>query len=151
MIKAEFRCKDGESHFRIEENGRIRLILMPEDKPILIGQWNENKQFLLLFKKKANYVKKSYTLAVPKELWDGLQGDKSILTVAVNVRETGKILCASRSVITLFGYEDMNGGDDRQDYVFLDREYWVEVDHLDDALDFHEDSKAKYLANQNLN
>lgn len=139
----EFTCYDNESVFRIEDNGRVRLILKPEDKVILIGQWNPKKGILLLQKGRQNFAKRSYALAIPKELWDGL---KKIQTVCVNMRDTKRLFCADRSTVTMFGYDEDATQMTRQLYVFLDKEYWSEVDTMEDVIYFNEDRKAKYLS-----
>lgn len=152
MLRHEFVCADGASKIRVEANGRVRLILMPEDRPILLGQWSEKQNLLMLFKNRESMMKKSFSLAVPLELWDGLKGQHTIHTVCCEMRDTKRLMCADRTTLTMFGYTDDSDVPPeqlRQRYLFLDPEYWSEVRTLEDAVFFAEDRRAKYLADKN--
>jgi hypothetical protein len=151
VIRHEFVCSDGVSKIRVEENGRVRLILRPEERVILLGQWSEGKNILILFKNRETLVKKSFSLAVPLELWDGLRGGHMVQTVCCQMRDTGRLFCADRSMLTLFGYTDDDGVPReqlRQRYLFLDPEHWSEVSTLEDVIFFNDDRKAKSLADK---
>lgn len=153
MIRHLFTCTDGQSKIRVEENGRVRLILMPEDRPILLGQWSEEKNILMLYKNRENSVKKSFSLAVPLELWDGLKGDYEIKAVCCQMRDTNRMYCADRTTLAMFGYTDdadVPKEQLRQRYLFLDPEHWTEVKSLEDVIYFSEDKRARAVAERRV-
>lgn len=145
MIKAEFPCCDSDNFFRLEENGRIRLILREgdDDRPILKGQWNEIHKILMLDKGRENFARKSYSLAVDLPLWQNLD----IKTLCCKMRNTGRYFCADYATLSMFGYADASDDVD-QEYLFLDKEHWTEVDALEDVFTFNEDRRAMELANK---
>jgi hypothetical protein len=141
MIKAEIPIKglSGQGKFRVEENGRVRLILeQPESRVILIGQWNEQREFLLLFKNKPDFNRRSFTLAIPLELWENLK----VQTVALHERTTDTYLIASKTQLMVYGYQD-DIQTNKQAYFYLDREYWHKINSLDEAMSYHEEQRRK--------
>lgn len=148
----EIPCNDGASYYRIEENGKIRLILMPENRVILIGQLSVDKRKLLLFKTNPIFVPKSYTLGIPKELLENLT---KLDTVAIEIRKTGSIYCASLSTIKMFGYHEhsrnsrQKASQNVQVYTFLDFKHWTLVDSIDEVYTFAEDIRYFSKAHNN--
>lgn len=150
MIQHTFYCGDKLSHFRIEEDGRIRLILMPEDKAILAGHWTAHAGVLLLAKGKSNFQKRSYSLAVPKELWNGLE--KQIKVISVHTFDTKRYYAVTRGRAAVYGYGESRISDAHgQDYLFIDREHWTEVDGVEGILGFINDEHARGIANRAQN
>jgi len=143
--KTEFYCGDNESHFRLENDGRVRLVLRPEERVILVGQWNADDGVLLLFKGKTNFDKRSYMLACPSELWEGLDGIK---TIAVSTRDRRRYYAVDAATFRMFGYTADSGPQDShgQRYRFLDFENWTEVGDMADVLSFSSDKSAQLSA-----
>lgn len=141
MIKAEIPIKglSGNGKFRIEENGRVRLILeQPQNRVILIGQWNEQRKFMLLFKNKPDFERRSFTLAIPLELWESLE----MKTVVLHERTSNTILVASKTQLQVYGYQD-EIQTNKQAYLYLDREYWHRVQDLEGAMRYHEENNFR--------
>jgi len=127
------RCYNSDSYYKIESNGKIRFIEMPNNRCLLIGQLSTDESVLLLFKNRANYKPKSYTLGIPTELLDNL---KNIEAIAVNVRQSDHLLCVRQYTVRMFGYQDDSEcvySHSRQLYTFLDAVYWDRVDSLKDV------------------
>lgn len=141
--KQEYFLKDGQSHFRVEPDGRIRLVLRPEERVILVGQWREREGILYLFKSKSNFDKRSYTLAVPWELWLGIR--EKVKVIGLEMRDTRTYLATSKEKLLMFGYHDeYPEPNDRhqQIYYYLDMEHWDRVDGIGGVLSYGEDQKA---------
>ncbi len=140
----QIRCTDKASFYRLETDRRIRLILMPENRPILIGYLNTERRVLLLHKTKAEFTRNSFTLGIPQELWAEIKGNVS--TVALNVRENGRYYCTSKALVEMHG---RNSEDPslRQQYVFLDFPHWTQVGGLEDVLEFYNDQRVGCTAN----
>lgn len=138
--RQQYALADGKSYFRVESDGRIRLVLWPEDRVVLIGHWNEKEGVLLLYKSRSVFEKKSYTLAVPKELWTNLS---NIKTVAIHTRDRNKYLATSASKLRMFGYDEEGSNESHgQRYLFLDNNHWDEVGGLDDVMEYAVDRKS---------
>ena len=146
----EFKLSDGKSYFRLETDGRLRLVLKPEERVILSGQWNAREGVLLLFKGKSLFDKRSYTLAVPLEVWEGLAG--LVKTLAIKTIDERRFYAVSASDVRMYGYEDnlesrtLHRDPHGQRYLYVDYEYWSEVYSQDEILDFNVDKRANERA-----
>lgn len=145
-IRHEILSQDGQSVFRVEDNGKIRLILKPEDRPILVGYLSENdpqRKILILYKTRTFLHRGSYTLAVPEELLTGIAGIK---VVALHLMDRKKFYCATSTHVKLYGYENGDVQAHRQKYLFLDPEHWREVADEDGIFSFEEDERSRRVA-----
>ena len=145
--RSEIPAADGHSIFRIETSGKVRLILRPEDRPVLVGQLIDRfngaqeasgEATLLLFKPVSQYNHKSYTLGIQMELIEAMPGVKA---VAIHTRDRNEYHCTNRAKIQTFGLAEQKP-EHRNAYIFLDLEHWTRVGGLDDVVDFLTDQKA---------
>lgn len=124
---------DGMSHYRFESDRRIRFVLMPEEKLILAGQLSMSNRTLVLFKSRMNTNRKSYTFAVPYELYTKLTDVKGFV---ISVKETNQFFYISRDTVSLYGVlseaRDVSKGG--QIYLFLEQDKWTECPSLDMAV-----------------
>ena len=133
----EIVSRDGESVFRVDRNHKVRLILMPEDRPILIGHLSSDKSILTLFKSRSDFSAKSFTLCVPQELIDAIEG---LRVIHVSTLDRELSLCCLVGDLKLYGVElkediKMN----RQLYIYLENKYWDEVYSSGEVNSFEED------------
>lgn len=144
----EIPAADGQSIFRVETSGKVRIILRPEDRPVLVGQLIDRNNVadqpggeatLLLSKDRSMYNHKSYTLGIQKELLDALPGIK---VIAIHTRDRDEYHCTTRAKVEAFGIDEQKP-EHRNAYVFLDHEHWTRVGDLDDVLAFLSDSRAQ--------
>ena len=136
----EIPSADGLSFFRIEKDNLIRLILKPEDKPIIIGKLSANCKSLQMFKPKSDFRDYSYNLSVAEELLNNIPG---LQTVGMIYHDTKRILCALVTDILQRGVytseEEFQIKRERQRYISLQFRYWTEVSEIEDIEHFYED------------
>lgn len=139
-MRKVFYCDDKITHFKTESDGRVRLVLMPEDRVIFIGNYNEREKILLLSKGKTCLEKRSYTFAIPAELWENLE----IKTVGITTRDSRRIWAITAEKVRFFGYSDQENSTDThgQRYLFVDVENWTELGTIEEIVDFRSDNIA---------
>lgn len=139
-MQQEIQSEDGKSVFKIERDGRIRLLLQPQDRMIIIGQLSADRSIVTFSKRYAAYGHGNFELCVPKEIIDNVE---SAETIALYFRDTQRYFVTSRSTLLLHGHIQFDRVDKAQQlYVYLPHEYWTECITSDEVVHFLEDEKG---------
>lgn len=138
----EFVAKNGVGKFRVESNGRVRLILgfPPSERVILIGQYQPRLGLIMLEKTRANYSKRSFTFAIHEDLYEQMPEIKTIL---ISIKESRELFVTRRSHFDVFGVTDPNTPAGGQSYLYLEKEHWMPVDSLEEALVYHREHEEQ--------
>lgn len=132
---------EAQGFFTIEQDGRVRFHPDDSARPILIGRLRPieaNFDALVLNHRRAKWNPRSFTFAVPKELFEALG---SIQTVATHLMDEQRVFCVDRATIWTCGHWDHrfhNG----QAYLFVHHSEWLEVEDLEAIFTFHQDKGA---------
>ncbi|MGZ3772999.1 MAG: hypothetical protein ACXVCY_04435 [Pseudobdellovibrionaceae bacterium] len=127
---------DGKSFFRVEKSGKIRFIMMPEDRPVFIGSFNAQKKILFISKRRIDVKDPKYTFAIPAELFHGLSHEvKFVVIHSAELGNGGQIFIAEASRVELFGHTE-GLPSMRHDLIQLSPDYWSELSSLEAVLQY---------------
>lgn len=151
MQVKHFMASNGTSKFRVEKTGVIRLIRMPENRPILIGRINSNAEVLFLTKNRRTDGLFSFTWAVPLEILSNIESIKVVCIEIRDERGTVEQFCALKSSIMMNGMlidDESSVRASHQVHIFLHHQDWTRVRGSEEILAFYNDAIAASKAGQ---
>jgi hypothetical protein len=138
-----FPASHGCSYFQVDQNHLVRLIRMPENRSIYIGDLDTTEEVLFVRKDglRANYG--SYTFSIPKEVLVNMPGIK---VVCLEIREEHELLryCCYTQDALKFGSllsDQKSIAASHQLYLFVPFQYWCQVRTDLDAYDYLSETK----------
>ena len=128
------KAKDGKSFFRVDSQGRVRFIMMPEDRAIFLGQVNYDKQTLFISRKRIVMHDAEYIFSLPGELINALKDTIQFVILHDNDLLKPTIFMTTINHVLLFGQKVTKEGV-RHEVIQTVPSKWLKVKSLGEALE----------------